>query len=413
METYSHKVLRFLAEGKFIRHSIKRLGEEADRYLGVIARKVLFRNAEIQKNKVFFMTFQGDYTCNPKYICDELIRQGINCDIIWGVRLATLNKAFELPKQIRLVNRFTLDFYEEMATSKIWIINSVEVFKNPIYKKKDQILIETWHGSLGIKRFDKQVNDGRAWVKAAELCGKMANYCISNSEFEDNVYRGTFWSKNEILQYGHPRNDILFLKGERQNRIISKIKEQYEGIEDGEKYILYGPTFRDSHNFDCYSVNYERLISEVEKKFGGKWKVLVRFHPTVRKFSKNILSKNEQVIDVTDYPDIQELMLLADIAITDYSSWIYDFVLTRKPGFIFATDLEQYNDERGFYYKLETTPFAIARSNKELIANIRSFDLEMYQKKVEAFLKDKGCVEDGQASKRVVEKIREIIGDKK
>ena len=139
----------------------------------------------------------------------------------------------------------------------------------------------------------------------------------------------------------------------------------------------------------------------------------MRFHPTVRAFSQNILAKSENIIDVTDYPDIQELMLLADIAITDYSSWIYDFVLTRKPGFIYATDLEQYDNERGFYYKLETTPFAIAKNNRELVNNIQNFDMDAYQTKVEEFLKEKGCVEDGKASYRVVEKIKEIIGETK
>ena len=413
MESYSHKVLRFLAEGKFIRHSIKRLEEEADRYLGIIARKIIFRNAEIKNNKIFFMTFQGDYTCHPKYICEELLRQNVDCDIIWGVRVDTINKAYELPQKIRLVKQNSIDFYEEMATSKIWIINSVEVFKNPLYKKKGQVLMEAWHGSLGIKRFDKQVNDGRAWVKAAELCGKMTDYCISNSKFEDNVYRGTFWKNNTILQYGHPRNDILFLKGEAKDQIIARIRDRYDELDEGERYILYGPTFRDSHNFDCYSVNYEKLIAAAQKKFGGKWKVLVRFHPTVRAFSQNILAKSENIVDVTDYPDIQELMLLADIAITDYSSWIYDFVLTRKPGFIYATDLEQYDNERGFYYNLETTPFAIAKNNRELVRNIQNFDMDAYQAKVEEFLQGKGCVEDGQASRRVVEKIKEIIGDNK
>ena len=108
-----------------------------------------------------------------------------------------------------------------------------------------------------------------------------------------------------------------------------------------------------------------------------------------------------------------ELMLLADIAITDYSSWIYDFVLTRKPGFIYATDLEQYDNERGFYYKLETTPFAIAKNNRELVNNIQNFDMDAYQAKVEEFLQGKGCVEDGKASYRVVEKIKEIIGETK
>lgn len=413
METFGHKVLRFMVEGKFIRHSINRLEAIVDRWVGVVVRKILFSNAKVQNNKVFFMTFQGDYTCNPKYICDELIRQKVNCELVWGVRLGTLNKSYLLPRELHLIDRYSMEFYEAMATSKIWIINSVEVFKNPLYKKKNQVLIETWHGSLGIKRFDKQVNNGKAWVKAAELCGKMTDYCVSNSDFEDDVYKGSFWDKNEILKYGHPRNDVLFLKDAPKDEIVRKIKECYSLLEEGERYILYGPTFRDAHTFDCYNIDYDRLIDAFEKRFGGTWKVLVRFHPTVRDFSKGILAKNEKTINVTSYPDIQELMLLADVAVTDYSSWIYDFVLTRKPGFIFATDLDDYNDERGFYYKLETTPFPVAQDNDELIENILNFNNGLYKENVEKFLSDKGCIEDGQASRRVVEKIKEIIGENK
>ena len=402
-----------MVEGKFIRHSINRLEAIVDRWVGVVVRKILFSNAKVQNNKVFFMTFQGDYTCNPKYICDELIRQKVNCELVWGVRLGTLNKSYLLPRELHLIDRYSMEFYEAMATSKIWIINSVEVFKNPLYKKKNQVLIETWHGSLGIKRFDKQVNNGKAWVKAAELCGKMTDYCVSNSDFEDDVYKGSFWDKNEILKYGHPRNDVLFLKDAPKDEIVRKIKECYSLLEEGERYILYGPTFRDAHTFDCYNIDYDRLIDAFEKRFGGTWKVLVRFHPTVRDFSKGILAKNEKTINVTSYPDIQELMLLADVAVTDYSSWIYDFVLTRKPGFIFATDLDDYNDERGFYYKLETTPFPVAQDNDELIENILNFNNGLYKENVEKFLSDKGCIEDGQASRRVVEKIKEIIGENK
>ena len=133
----------------------------------------------------------------------------------------------------------------------------------------------------------------------------------------------------------------------------------------------------------------------------------------MRKESVNFLDSNTYLIDVTKYPDIQELMLIADIGITDYSSWIYDYVLTRKPGFIFAEDIEEYNTERGFYYKLETTPFAIARNNEELFDCIMNFDLSIYQNKVDKFLSNKGCIEDGKASYRVVEKIKEIMNYEK
>lgn len=402
------KVLRALIEGKFIKRTLKKIRLTLDRNIGIISRKIFFSQIPIESKKIFFMTFQGDYTCNPKYITEELIRQHVNCEIVWGVRKAQLRNPQNVPETVRMVDRYTYDYYRELASSKIWIINSVELFKHPFPKKKAQVLFETWHGSLGIKRFDKNVNAGIAWVHAAEICGKYADYCVSNSDFENDVYRGTFWEKTNILKYGHPRNDILFLNSQALNSEREKITKKLD-LDPSKKYVLYAPTFRDAHNFDCYDIDYERLVGTLKEKFGGEWNVLVRFHPSVRKYSAKKLKATDYIIDVTSYPDIQEIMLISDIAITDYSSWIYDFVLTRRPGFIFATDIELYNSERGFYYTLESTPFPIATNNDELMANIAAFDNKSYISKVQSFLDDKGCIEDGQASQRVVEKIKEIL----
>ena len=99
-------------------------------------------------------------------------------------------------------------------------------------------------------------------------------------------------------------------------------------------------------------------------------------------------------------------MLAADIGITDYSSWIFDFILTKKPGFIFAPDLQDYNVERGLMYPLESTPFPIARKNNELFSNINAFDNTEYQIKVDEFLQEKGCIEDGNAARRVINLIQ-------
>lgn len=106
---------------------------------------------------------------------------------------------------------------------------------------------------------------------------------------------------------------------------------------------------------------------------------------------------------------MQELIAITDVAITDYSSWIYDFMLMRKPGFIFATDIEEYNTERGFYYPIESTPFPIAVDNDELIDNILKFDETSYATNLEKFLEDKGCVEDGHAAERAVDLIYRIL----
>lgn len=94
-------------------------------------------------------------------------------------------------------------------------------------------------------------------------------------------------------------------------------------------------------------------------------------------------------------------MAAADVGITDYSSWIYDFMLTRRPCFIYASDMSQYNHQRGFYYPLEETPFPLATTNEELQYNIVQFNEELYCNKVEKFLEEKGCMEDGHACERI------------
>ena len=134
-------------------------------------------------------------------------------------------------------------------------------------------------------------------------------------------------------------------------------------------------------------------------------------HPRVRKFSKEVLGGSNNVYDGTYYSDIQELIASSDIMITDYSSCIFDFLLTKRPAFIFATDVEEFNNERGFYYPLEKTPFLIAKNNDELVYNILAFNNEVYKSKVNLFLKDKGCIEDGSASERVAKLINSIIDE--
>lgn len=106
---------------------------------------------------------------------------------------------------------------------------------------------------------------------------------------------------------------------------------------------------------------------------------------------------------------MQELLLCTDVGLTDYSSWIFDFVLSGKPGFIIELNLEDYENARGFYYPIDTTPFPIAMNSEELAANIRKFDAEKYEKDKDVFLAARGCMEDGHASERIVEKINELM----
>ena len=154
------------------------------------------------------------------------------------------------------------------------------------------------------------------------------------------------------------------------------------------------------------------LLNALIERFAGDWVLMIRHHPRIAKEQISLIPHdNENIIDVTYYSDIQELLISADVVMSDYSSCIFDFMLTKRPAFIYATDIKKYNSERGFYYPLEATPFPIATNNKQLVQNIKNFDFKEYKQKVEIFLKEKGCIEDGKASERVVDLIRECIAN--
>ena len=198
---------------------------------------------------------------------------------------------------------------------------------------------------------------------------------------------------------------MFFVSALEQQKIKDKVYNTL-GINKSKKIFIYAPSFRDDFKLDCYMLDTQALKQVLEERFGGEWCILIRMHPRLASVSNVIFEYNESVINASYYSDIQELLLASDIAMTDYSSCIFDFMLSRKPAFIFATDIEDFNTERGFYYPLETTPFPVVINNFDLIAKIKTFDEKKYKEEVENFLKEKGCMEDGQASKRVVELIK-------
>lgn len=405
-------------EGKLLRKTgfvigrrVKRVIAGLDKRIGNLTRELVYANMPIESKKVLFITFQGEYTCNQKYITEELLRRGFDGDIVWSLRKTSIQRIEEgqlpFPAQARYVEQYTEAFFDELSTAQVWVANSVDFLKRRIPKKKDQFFIETWHGSLGLKRFDASVNKGKAWVKAAQLCGQYTDVLISNSDFESDIYRSTYWPTTPIEQYGHPRNDVFFRTDIDIDELKVRVGEIY-GFNPDARIALYAPTFRDDHEFGCYCLNPDEMKSALEQRFGGEWTVLTKYHPTVSKYVAK-KAKSSLGINVTDYSDIQELMLIADVAITDYSSWIYDFMLSGKPCFIFAADLDHYcEEERGFCYPLETTPFAIAKNNEELVDAIAAFDADEYGRKLDAFLRGKGCVDDGFASKRVADLIESV-----
>lgn len=374
----------------------------------------IYARLPVQDGKILFENYRGKgFGCNPKYVAQELIKRGDaeKYDLVWLVSRTDLERG-ELPPQIRAVRYGSLKSLFEHATAKVWVSNYHKVYfaQCGMRKRKNQFFIQMWHGSLGIKKIDGDVaalTQDKRWLRAAMASSQMTDFWISNSTFETNVYKTAFWNvKDESVRlYGHPRND-LFFDAEKMLRIRQKVAATY-GVE-GKKLLLYAPTFREDYRTDCYGLDYTNLVKHIKCRFGGEWAVLARLHPRFKDMTNEILPPAAGIVDATQYADMQELLAAADCLITDYSSCAFDFMLTRRPVFLFATDVQEYDVERGFYYPLEATPFPLAQSNEELMKNIDAFDEAAYLPKVEAFLQEKGCIEDGHAGERVVDLITSL-----
>lgn len=384
-----------------------------DSYLGWFTRWIISKNIILDKKKIVFFTTVDTYICNPKYICEEILRNHLDVELVWITQKKIIEDNNFFPRNVRIVYYNSIAATKEILTAHIIIDNGYKWQERGYFPKvKGQIVIQTWHGSLGLKRFDPNADNNKKRVKAAIREGKLTDFCISNSSFETNQVYPIFWDNAEIWEIGHPRNDLLFADDNVKKDITLKVKTCLN-IPEETKLILYAPTYRDSKTLDVYDLDFNEVIYACHKRFGGKWNILVRFHPTMKnKIHNYSLNKSHQWIDASSYPDIQELMVAADFGITDYSSWICDFVLLNKPGALYANDIEEYSAERGLYYSLGSTPFIVAMNTNNLKEKILQYDEGEYCNKVRDYLDHLGCVERGNAASIVVEKIKGFINEK-
>lgn len=370
---------------------------------------------EVIDHKIAIMTNTNEYNCNPKYIYKEIKKRDYDWDVVWLVDQRKVNKT-EYPPESKIYSIYSKKGIESVYSAKIWLDNGV-VFSNYFDKKEDQIHIQTMHGSLGIKRLDNAIiarnKRGKEGKKVVFRETNYTDYVITNSLFEEEVFQSVFWKNTPMIRLGHARTDILFSSNQKRIEDIRKKLWQRYGVQTRKKIVLYAPTHRKGMTEKDVITDYSSLAQILHEKFGGEYVILIRMH----KRTKDIFidcrdrDKNDDRItyDVTDYPDIQELMLVADIGITDYSSWIYDYLLTRRPGFLFATDLVRYNNNTGLYYRLEETPFPVSENEKELLESIMRFDSESYSEKVERFLEEKQSVDDGNSAYRIVDWLEKIL----
>ena len=365
------------------------------------------RRWRLDGNKVVFAAFSGAVGCNPKYIARALARMCPNADIVWLLGTAEYRKCGGKVETGRAVCMWTLRAYREVATARAWIDNAQTFLLDGMPRKREgQLYLNTWHGSLGIKRLDTASDEVRARYRKMQA----VDVVLTNSDFEEGVFRESCFPANKFLRFGHPRNDVFFLPSCERAAIRAGVKRTL-GVEEGVHLALYAPTFReDAFATSVGQLDFGRWANVLAARFGGEWKVAVRLHPhDAKAVADGLFSLPKGLLDVSGYGDMQELLVASDVGITDYSSWIFDFLLGDGIGFVYAPDKAEYDRRRGFYYPLEETPFPIAENEDALCSNVVNFDEAKYLAGKAGFLRARGCMEDGHASERAADFLAESI----
>ncbi|MBO5019322.1 MAG: CDP-glycerol glycerophosphotransferase family protein [Clostridia bacterium] len=356
---------------------------------------ILCKLLPVKGNKIVFQYYYGRGYCdNPKYIGEEIIKyaKDLNLDLVWVLKEGTKN---DLPPEFRTVTFRSFRYIYEMSTAKVWVDNSRKEY---CMKKKNQYYMHTWHGGMTMKKVENMVPDklGSQYLRMAKRDAKQCDVMLSNSRTMTKDFRKYFWyPEGEIIEKGLPRNDRLVNFTEEDSK---KLRKTFN-IEDDVKLLLYAPTFRNDHSLDAYNIDYKRCVEALEKRFGGKWKVLLRLHPNVFKLSDNLEFDPEIVINTSHYPDMQEIYMIADMVITDYSSVIFDYLIIGGPSLLYASDLEKYRKERDCYFDFAELPFELCQNNDELEQAILNFDIESFNKKASEFIELHGLCDTGIASK--------------
>lgn len=354
---------------------------------------------KVKPKKIFaVMTHDGSRDGNVGSLIEylKLKKEGYSFQCI---KKEDRNKAKNLSLFQGKISFFVVKPYH-MATSEFILLDNIFLPMAYITFPKRVRVIQLWHGTGTIKKFGQDVNTGRL-KKLEKRANQKVTHLIVNSEMTKKQYARAFGiEENKVFIYGLPRTDLFFnpeLIAERKQ----KFYQQYPQLK-GKKLILYAPTFRDQEkNHPNIALDMEQLCDELSEEY----MFLLRLHPFVaaaQEKNGDIKSpRKKQILSMSDYEDINTLLLVSDYLITDYSSIIFEYCLLDKPMLFYAYDLEQFSGNgRGFYepYK-EYVPGPVIKDTKEMIEFIKEDRFD--KNRMKEFVKKNYQYMDGKSAERI------------
>ncbi len=367
----------------------------------------LFTYFPQDEKKIFYESFLGkSYSDNPRGLYEE-ISKNYDYKAVWSFQ-----QKQSITGNAKQVKRLSLKYFYHLATSRYIIVNSrmPKEFK----KAEDQILIQTWHGTplkkLGfdIKNFTMPDANEKSYLNDFALDAQKWDFLLSQNPYSTSKFKSAFRFEGEIIELGYPRNDALVNSSTTK---IKLLKEKYN-INANDKVLLYAPTYRDnSYNDSSKYTQQIKIDLEMLNKRLPEWKIILRVHYLIANEIKGEL--NNTIIPKSN-ADINELMLISDCLMTDYSSLMFDYANLNKPMIFFAYDLQEYSNEtRGFYQDYQKMICGEnIKNTKDLVKILKNFTnyTQRYSEQRKLFSEVYCPYDDGKVSEKIV---KNILGDLK
>ncbi|MFE0600546.1 CDP-glycerol glycerophosphotransferase family protein [Streptomyces sp. NPDC058892] len=399
IETRFHDRMALVADPLLSPHDRSRHAQRVARFETYPAQRAL-----PVKDIVVYDTFQGYGAGDaPRAIHEELLRRGEKVEHVWLVK----DGRAEVPATARAVQYDSVESWELMARARYVVTNdSVPAL---FQRRAGQVVVQTWHGTP-IKQIGHDfVHDYYTSPEILEgLAHDSAQWSLlaSPSSYATPVLKRALGYDGEVIEVGSPRTDAL-VKPDAQR--IAEVRRRL-GLPEGKKVVLYMPTWRE--NCEGWSGGYkldQRIdLEQARRELGEDHVLLIRGHHHVTEQVREGV-RDGFVVDVSRWPDATDLLLVADVLISDYSSAIFDFALTDRPILLFTYDLEHYRGTlRGFNFDLEEkAPGPLLADSPSLIEAVRNVDAigAEYASARAAFREEFCDLDNGDAAERVVDRM--------
>ena len=346
---------------------------------------------------ILFNSFAGrKYDDSPRAIYEEM-RKDLRFK---GYRLVW---AFHQPEKYDAPQKIKTDgfnYFKTALAARVWVTNS-SVERGLRFTGKNVLYFNTWHGTP-MKKMGTDIDSNNSAFRTKS--NSPFDVMMSQGYFETDVFSRSFGiPKEKFLEVGLPRNDILANYTKEQRKTI-RLKLR---IRDDQIVIIYAPTFREYDKDENLGVVMAPPLNlkKWEQELGDKYILLLRAHYEVSRVMK--IEENDFVRNMTDYPDLNDLYIAADILISDYSSVFFDYSITGKPMLHFCYDYDKYSCKRGMYFDIRKKVSGGAIED-QVIKIIKNMDMAAESKKTVAF-RDEYVNFYGSATRAAVDFIAEHI----